>query len=212
MATRTIATIDDSDIPVGEGPDKLEGRKPEPQRVAGFELHNPADSEYINGGTDRGATTTRRRGRPPGTRNKPRDGSPSQTSQNIAENLEHLLLSVHVMAAAFLKCPEFELDEQESKKLASSIREVSKFYPITLDPKRLALIELGTMAAMIYGTRGVAIYKRLTAEPKKETPRKEPTPISKTASAPLPKTTVPSRPLNPSDFFPNNGVEDLSQL
>lgn len=215
MATRTIATIDDSDLPNVEGPNQSQGGKPEPQRIAGFEIHNPADGEYIDGGTDRG-TTTRRRGRPPGTRNKSRDGSQTASPQNIAENLEHLLLSVHTMGAAFLKCPELELDEAEAKKLASSIREVSKHYPVTLDPKRLALIELGTMAAMIYGTRGVAIYKRLTATPKPAAPKpkQEPTPINKQpASQPAPsKPPGPGRPLNPSDLFFDNGVEDLSQL
>lgn len=158
-------------------------------RIAGFEVIDPTD---IDGGTDTGdpGYQPRRRGRKPGSKNKPRTGT-EEAKSNIAENLERILLSVHTMGAAFFSSPELELEAEEAKQLARAIREVSKYYPVTLDPKRLALIELGSVCAMVYGTRGVAIYRRVTAETKKPAPVTNIQDKRPVVSTPPPKASQP---------------------
>jgi hypothetical protein len=193
-------------------------------KVAGFDLHDPGES-YNDAGTDTGDYQPRRRGRKPGSKNKPKIGE-EKASSNIAENLERLLLSVHTMGSAFFSCPELELDPEEAKSLARAIREVAKHYPITLDPKRLALIELGTVCAMIYGTRAVVIYRRITNESNK--PHAVPTPIKRatsstqpvnSATTPQPQTTTNPKPngaihrqsgepWSPNDLGTGYGVND----
>jgi len=225
MADKSIASVDDG-IEIGslgsaEPVNRNEGGKQELPRVAQFsDYASPGD--IFDAGTDRatgGFAQPKRRGRPLGSKN--RNDTPAKTPQNIAENLERLLLSVHLMGAAALASPELELEESEAKKLASAIREVSKFYPVTLDPKRLALLELGTVAMMVYGTRGVAIYRRVKTEVKPKAPLQvmpnRPAPKTAQATAPVrepeKQNTTESRPLTPNDLFGlDNGVQDLSQL
>jgi hypothetical protein len=175
--------------------DKPEGREPEhartPPLIQGFEVYTP---DIIDAGTERDYQP-KRRGRKPGSKNRPRAESETQAPSNLAANLEHILLSIHTMGAAFLSCPELELDSQEAEKLARSIRELSKYYPISLDVKRMAQIDLAMMAAMIYGTRGVAIYRRLSREQKAKPITVMPNP----KPAPKPETAAqPSTPAQPS--------------
>jgi hypothetical protein len=211
MATNKSGIIIDEYEPSSGLSDKSEGRKPESPRIAGFDVTSPAD--FIDGGTGGdGITSGKRRGRPRGSKNRT-DPATSKTPQNIAENLETLLLSVHLMGAAFLKCPELELSQPEAEKLAGAVREVAKHYNVVVNPKTLALIELSTTGAMIYGTRGVAIYKRLTAEAK---PKPVPGRVQTIRDNPPPAAEQPApekRPLNPSDLFGDaNGVIDSSVL
>jgi hypothetical protein len=135
-------------------------------KVAGFELHDPG--EFADGGTESGSDSQpRRRGRKPGSKNKPRGTTEEKAQSNLGEMLEDLLLSVHTMGAAFLNCEELNLDPVEAKQLAKSIKQVSRHYPaMALDPKKLALVELAACCAMIYGPRGVAIYKRVNSSEK----------------------------------------------
>jgi hypothetical protein len=218
MASRTPVTIDDPGNDPGNGDNEFEGRKPQPTRdvpkVAGFDLHSPG--EFVDGGTDdyggAGSDGPKRRGRKPGSKN--RASTEAKTAHNLGDGIERLLLSIHAMGSVFLHCPELELDPTEAKILASSIKDLSKHYQVTLDPKRLAIIEFSTVIATIYGLRGVAIYKRV----KKESTSKPQlvTSISKPKAATgetVPPKQAASSGLTPSDVFGvNNGVEDLSQL
>lgn len=209
MVERTIDTAG-TDLEFDQGPsDKLEGGKPEPARIAGFEVHSPG--EFQSGSN--GEPPRKKRGRQKGWRKS--DSTPAPSPQNIAENLERLLLSVHTMGAAFLSCPELELDESEAQKIASAVRGVAKHYSVTMDAKKLAMVELSTVLAMVYGTRGVAIYRRVTAESKRKpaevrtirTENQEPKDPNKTSPAQA------ARPLNPSDIWGvDNGVVDSSNL
>lgn len=240
MDQRTPVTIitDDSDPIIGtERSANIDtGRKSEPARdvpkIAGFDVIDPG--EFIDGGTADGDRSTasagKRRGRPPGSRNKQSattGNTQEKAPQNIAENLERLLLSTHLMGAAMLKCPELELDVDEAKKLASAIREVSKHYPVVFDPKKMALMELGTVALMVYGTRGVAIYKRIQRESQPQPPRQQPVNIDTrkqrpaTPGAPAPQPAQPAQPAPRAQTMPStpfeiwggdNGVVDSSNL
>lgn len=220
MATKSTATIDDGiELPSKGSSEHVsidEGRKPEPQKFGGFEIHSPGDiggdSDYIDAGTDTGSgAAPKRRGRPRGSRNASK--TETKTASNIGENLEHLLLSVHLMGAALLKLPELAIDPTEAEKLASAIREVLKHYPISLDPKRVAWIELGTMAAMIYGTRGIAVYQRSKRKPAIVTEMPKPQKPAESRPAQTTTTQVTNAARTPGDLFGlGNGVEDLSQL
>lgn len=227
MAQRTPVTIDDEIEQDRNGRIEQPGRDSKPPgdvpKVAGFDLYAP--SEFVDGGTDTPGSDSpgsgKRRGRPRGSRNAAK--TETKTPHNLAEGLEKLLLSVHAMGSVFLHCPELELDPMEAKILASSVRDLSKYYPISLDPKRLAMIEFSTVLASVYGLRGVAIYRRLKNESKK--PKLVPQPIReqpKTASgsgAPAASQAAPTETPKttrlpvPSDVWgADNGVEDLSQL
>jgi hypothetical protein len=71
-----------------------------------------------------------------------------------------------MMAAAFLNVPELNLDESEAKRLETSIKRVSKHYPVAVSQKQLDTAMLFMTIAEIYGTRAVAIYTAKKAAPK----------------------------------------------
>jgi hypothetical protein len=64
------------------------------------------------------------------------------------------------MGAQLLSTPELELDTAESKKLADSIREVTRHYNLILDPKHAAIFNLMCCAGGIYGPRAIVVWKR----------------------------------------------------
>lgn len=222
MAQRTPVSIDDEIEQDRNGPIEQPGGNPQPARdipkLAGFELHSPGD--FVDGGIDSGDSDSgsgKRRGRPRGSKN----GTKTETKapHNLADGIEKLLLSVHAMGSVFLHCPELELDPMEAKLMASSIRDLSKHYQVALDPKKLAMVEFGTVLASVYGLRGVMIYKRLkretTVKPKlvPQPIREQPVREQPTASENATRTPATPRLPVPSDYFGvQNGVEDLSQL
>lgn len=111
----------------------------------------------------------RKRGRPPGSRNRNSAGTGSAKKQAKGspvhlEGIEKILLSIHVGMAAFLKAPELMISQDEAKTLSSAIAEVSEHYPVVADAKTLAWINLTMALGMIYGPRGVAIYVRNKGE------------------------------------------------
>lgn len=110
-------------------------------------------------GTDSGQ---RRRGRPRSTSS----GSTSQkdTSTLAGVDFKDILLSIHLMLAAFLKTPELALDPEEAVKLERSIKRVSKHYPLAVSQKHLDMTMLLATVAEIYGTRAVAIYSNRNSD------------------------------------------------
>lgn len=182
--------------------------------IAGFEVVDPTD---VGGNTNRDAAggTGKRRGRPPGSRNS----TSAKTPKNL-EGIESLLLSVHFMGATILGTPELALDPEESKKLSNAIQNVAQYYPVGLSPKMMAWINLGMVAGGIYGTRMVAIYKRMETERMKKTkipfnivsdPTK--TPFNIVSDAPQPNPSKPNGkaapgPLSPSELYGSSGVTD----
>lgn len=68
-----------------------------------------------------------------------------------------------MMLAAITKTPELILDENEAKRMESSIKKISKHYPVAISQKNLDMLMLGATLAEIYGTRAVAIYARKSA-------------------------------------------------
>lgn len=154
------------------GDSKSEDRIAEPERepeniVSGVEIIDPIESEFIDGGTGEPGTATnhdgkpKRRGRPPGSRNRPRE---EKTPENLGD-LKALLLSVHFMGAKMLSAPELELSEEEAAKLSGAITNVAKYYSMTIDPKKMAIIQLAFCMGGIYGPR----IKAMTSKSKNST-------------------------------------------
>lgn len=169
-------TIDRDEQP--SKPDTGLGNEPprrdsEPPRIGGFETLTPGDFNSPSSGEPR------RRGRKPGSKNRPRDGYPQEAQSNLITNLESLLLSVHFMAAKILEVEELELSEDEAKKLSDGLKKVADFYPVSISPKRLAIAELTFAAAGVYGPRIVTIYKKTKPKqqrvaPQQQSPQQQP--------------------------------------
>lgn len=129
--------------------------------------------------TGNGPETKRRPGRPAGSKNAPK--LTSSIPSPLINGLESILLSVHAMGAAILTAPEWELDKSEAKSLADGINEVGKYYDMTVDPKKMAIINLSVIAGGIYAPRLIATFRTISAKPKGpqlvKQPKAEPEPI-----------------------------------
>jgi hypothetical protein len=66
--------------------------------------------------------------------------------------------------SAVTKTPELALDPDEAKELAKAAAEVQKHYDTVIDPKTLAWVQLGMVAASVYGPRMIAVNIRLKNE------------------------------------------------
>lgn len=138
-------------------------------------------------GTDSG---TRKRGRPPGSKNKANlsiKPQPTRTAPLSVDGVSAILFSIHGMLAGVTRVPELKLDDAESKQLASAIAEVAKHYDLTADPKMVAWTNLAMTAGAIYGTRMVAIGMRKKTEAKKSQPK----PAPENNVFPFPAGTLP---------------------
>jgi hypothetical protein len=60
------------------------------------------------------------------------------------------------MLAALCDVEELRLDPSEAARLSDAIREVQKHYAYTMDPRKVALLNLGATAIGIYGSRVMA--------------------------------------------------------
>lgn len=126
--------------------------------------------ERIDGGTgdfgNSSGTTPgpgkRGRGRPPG------GGTPRTDTARpkiALETLQGVLLSVHEIAAALLKVPELEVDEQEALKLAKAIIHLQSFYPaVDVPAKVMAWAGVAIAAGQVYAPRIGAISIRTKRE------------------------------------------------
>lgn len=77
------------------------------------------------------------------------------------------------MLAAFLKQPNFEITEEESKKLAAAITKVSELYDVPmLDERSKAWLGLGMVGVEVYGTRLAAAVIDARKRPHVVTPIK----------------------------------------
>jgi hypothetical protein len=180
--------------------DRIENRISDPEIINGIEVESGPDTERIGdantGGEPRrnkDGTISKRRGRKPGSRSEEKE---SLRLSSIS--LETLLYSIHAMGAEFLACKELELEKDEAKKLADAVQEVGKYYNVSFDPKKVAIVQLAVVAGGIYGPMFVQIRRRLKAE-KIQRP---PVPINRPQQEKQAQT--PSRPLNevsPSEIW-----------
>jgi hypothetical protein len=71
-----------------------------------------------------------------------------------------MLLGIHWMLGRLLEAPEFDLDEEESAKLAKAIARVTDLYDHKMNPAILAWGNLAIVSGGIYGPRAVAYMAR----------------------------------------------------
>lgn len=176
----------------------------------GFE-QSPSDDTLIGyelPGTDRSGTSGRRRGRPPGSRNRTTEaGTESKKASINLDGLEALLLSVHTMGAQFSGFKELELSKDEARNLAEAYKNVAKFYDTFISPKQAAITQLVVVCLTIYGAR-LAVFLREYRKPKAVPPVSQPGPVpvvNVKPAAPKPdgiKTNIPIR--TPAELFGTN--------
>jgi hypothetical protein len=218
---KSIATVDDGNLPISDGEQGDVNRGPEsesgntePQRtiagfatVSPFAVPNPADTiEFTDGAGSSGEPPRKRRGRPPGSKNATATAK-AQTSQTL-EGLEKLLLSVHMMGAKLLAFPELEIEPSEAARLSDAIKEVAKHYSFQIDPKHMAIWQLTMCAGSIYGPRVVQMMRKKPGpravtpidrnkEDKKDGPSIVQPPVTQTV------TPEPSNNNKPVNFAPS---------
>lgn len=96
----------------------------------------------------------RRRGRKPGSRNKA-----ARPSKENTQDLTGLLLSIHLMGAAFLKTPELALTPDEAEQLGTAVARVNAEFGVQImSQKMAAIVNLTIVAGTIYGPRAVTIF------------------------------------------------------
>lgn len=140
--------------------------------IGGIPFLSPIDIG-AGGTTPRSGDSPKRRGRPPGSRNR---GVETETQSDLVlANIEDLLLSVHFMGAKLMSVPELELSTDEAKKLTRAVKEVAKHYNVSMDPKKVAIFQLLCVAGGIYGPRAIMVYQRAS----KEKPQASVTPINR---------------------------------
>jgi len=186
------------------------GGSQEPERVNGFPTINPLDIGATYGGTepgtgDGGTGIGKRRGRPPGSRNKPRT---EENSGGVIGNIEDMLMGCHGMLAMWTNTPEMELERSEAKQFSKAIQDVSKFYTQAIDPKKMAWAQLIFIAGGIYGTRYAAISKRHENEKRNRAmPGTSANPAPKMNGKP-PETKPGAPATNPSQLWFQGGGLD----
>lgn len=112
-------------------------------------------------------TGKRGRGRPRGS--KTGTGTSNKAAKETANDLSGILLSLHMMGAAFLKVEELELDEAEAARLGKAVQKVNELYGgFILTEKQQAWANLSMAAAAIYGPRFMAYKLRMKAEAAKQ--------------------------------------------
>lgn len=137
--------------------------------------------ENPSGDTERIAPASgaapRKRGRPPGSRNRAavESGEPAAAIGSAAETgaenknglngfitfkLDEALISLNLMAATLTKSPELAITKDEAKQLADNIRDVAKYHQISIDPKKAAYVQLSICVGSIYVPRVVKIWRR----------------------------------------------------
>lgn len=114
------------------------------------------------GGTGSDPGTGKRRGRKPGSKN----GTTKKSKDGLdISGLEKILFSVHLALSAATKVPELRLDQDEARELAKAAANVQSHYEASIvDPKTMAWIQLGMVAASVYGPRVMSYSLRTKAE------------------------------------------------
>lgn len=112
-----------------------------------------------------------------------------------------MLCGIHASLAAILGVQELELDRSEGRQMADAAKEVLKYYPVGLNPKSLAWINLTVVCSGIYGTRFMAWRNRMATEAEER--RRAATPI-RMAPQPVNAAPAPTRPPNPADVWPQS--------
>jgi hypothetical protein len=141
----------------------IEGSGGEPEIIGGYETAEPGSTVPVG-------EPVKRRGRKPGSKNRASatgSGAEAEKASGSLIDLTYLLASVHAMGAALLQVPELEIAEEEAKRYADAVTELSKHYTKgILSPKQIAWLNFLAVTGNIYGTRVLAYRLRKKMEAK----------------------------------------------
>lgn len=196
-----------------DGNTQPEGRVSESPSSAAIPTISPID---LAAGADSGSsadvsngpTGGTRRGRKPGSRNR---STETQTAEDLTDDLKGLLYGGHCMLAALAKCPEFELEEEEAKRLADASMKVMKHYSYTVNPKTLAWCQLGFAGLQIYGPRVAAIMNKKPGPKPIPAPAPAPAkPVTSIATVPAKREPLPAL-TNPSQLDNSEPIDSFGE-
>jgi len=162
---------------------------------------NGADRNFVSpdSGSDSGAdpgtspvsATGKRRGRPPGTKNRA-----STTDTQTQKDLTKIVVGLHWALSRIVHVPELEIDAEEGQKITEASLRLAGLYNVPLPTETvLAWSNFGTALIEVYGPRvGVAMLR------KKSHPA-PPTPASVATQQPIPAPSGP-RPATAKVIMP----------
>jgi hypothetical protein len=183
--------------------DRNIGESGKPETIGGiavvepFNFSNTTEFQPVGNESTAGpipiGTGTRRRGRPPGTRNKTTIAESAQKVSQTLENIEGMLQGIHIAVGAMIQYPAFELSDKEAKAYADAIKMFSAHYPTIVSSKQVATVNLLATVSGIYIPRLMGAYAAKTSNaPAKanvvEMPKPQP---QKPASPNTPPATEP---------------------
>jgi hypothetical protein len=88
-------------------------------------------------------------------------------SKEAPQDITALLNMVHTWAPIMLGIPELAADAEELEKLSSAYNEFCKFHAVpAITEKRISEANLIIALFSVYGTRGIAYFKRMSQEKK----------------------------------------------
>jgi hypothetical protein len=143
--------------------------------------------------TDTVEPVVRRRGRPPGSKNKPKEAGETNATSRDTDTVEaprkrkrkpkqadidfmaQRLIGLHSMLASFTGTPEFQLSDIEAKMLAESGLQVQREFDIEVGGKWAVLATFVGVAGVVYVPRFKAMkdrakQRRASAQTHKEAP------------------------------------------
>lgn len=209
----TIIGPDEPDTIGGDKPSVGTTEQPRPvepnSRPSGIPTIDPfkiRDAGNDSGKPADGNSTGKRRGRPPGSRNKGPDSIDEKTkvSGDLASlDIESLLVSTHYMCAKYFEAPEWELEKDEAKEGAQYLQKISKHYNHNVNPVALLWVGFIFWLLTTYGTRAMATYSRLNESPReKKGPQLVPQAPPKNSNQPAaPSEKVDLSTLAPSQLW-----------
>lgn len=155
---------------------------------AGNDPGNPVDPDSVAsvasgsdngepGGSVEGQPAPKRRGRPPGSRNKSSGSNSSAAKAKVSPTvtgIEKTLLSLHMIAATITQTPELALEDAEAVAIAEAVANVSEHYSIPgIDEGPASIVMLAGTLLAIYGKRYLILRAKKTQPQKRSNEKKQ---------------------------------------
>lgn len=116
-------------------------------------------------------------------------------------------MTIHGAAALVLDYKDLELDPEDAGKLSKAMQDVAKHYSVSVDPKKLAIVNLIGVAGSIYIAKFLTWKMQRTAEPKKAPIRVMPDRAAAPAPAQeMPRAATGGGPMAPSQIWEQSGI------
>lgn len=135
-------------------------------------------------------------------------GETQKTVPNITASIEEAIWTACLMGANMAHAPEFEITHEEAKQIDVAVKNLSKFYNQTFDPKHIAWFQLCTVLGGTFYPRTISYRDRKKREAKPNV-----TPINRApqqAAAPQQKVNGAPAPQQANPTVTADGKPDLS--